>query len=99
MITIVRTGATMPGKIGEVIPIAKEIAAIVKRIGGKDLQIGIPVGGNFTEIAWIGQYDSTTQFEDVGLRCAGDPEYRACIKKLETLLVPGTARDQIWRHV
>lgn len=99
MITIVRTSATMPGKIGEVIPIAKEIAAIVKRIGGKDLQIGIPVGGNFAEIAWIGQYDNSTQFEDVALRCAGDPEYRACVKKLETLLVPGTARDQIWRHV
>ena len=99
MITIARTGVTMPGKVGEVIPIAKEIAAIVKRIGGKDLQVGTPVGGNFAEVVWIGQYDGTTQFEDVALRCAGDPEYRACVKKLETLLVPGSARDQIWRHL
>ena len=99
MITIARTGVTMPGKVGEVIPIAKEIAAIVKRLGGRDLQVGTPIGGNFAEIAWIGQYDSYAQFEEVAVRCAGDPEYRACLKKLETLLVPGTARDQIWRHV
>jgi hypothetical protein len=99
MITFVRTAVAMPGKLGDLVPIAKEIGAISKRVNSRELTVGMAFGGNGSEVAWIVQYDSLAQSEEFLTRLMADAEYRALLKQIETLLVPGSLRDQIWRHV
>jgi hypothetical protein len=99
MYTGVRSVQAMPGKLGELIPIAKDIAAVVRRVGGTDIKVATAFGGNVAELAWIGTYDTLSQFEDILTKAMADAEYRALLKKLEPILIPGSGRDQFWRHV
>jgi hypothetical protein len=46
---------------GEAISWAKEVAAPVKRVTGKEQFVCSSFGGMLAEIAWIGQYDSVGQ--------------------------------------
>lgn len=98
MITVVRTVVAMPGKLGELTPVAKEICGIIKRLCGKDVAAGNAIGGNGVEVAWIAQYDSLGQWEEVTLKLMADADYRGLLKKIETLYVPGSVHDHIWRH-
>ena len=95
----VRTLHVMPGKIGELIPLAKEIAAAVKRVSGVELRVGVGFGGSIAELAWVGTYDSLSHFEDMIAKSTADAEYRALVQRLAPYVVPGTGRDQFWRHV
>jgi hypothetical protein len=47
------------------------------------------------EIAWIGQYDSVGQYDEMR---TNDGEYRTALKKAPDLFTPGSDRDQIWKH-
>jgi hypothetical protein len=99
MITFIRTANAMPGKLGDVFAAAKEIGAAWKRVNGSDLSIGSAFGGEASEVAWIVQLGGVSDL-DTGLnRLLADSEYRAVLKKMETLLIPGSIRDQIWRHI
>jgi hypothetical protein len=51
-------------------------------------------------VGYMGQYDGNLgDFEAAVGKLAGDAEYRAAFKKIEEFVVPGSYRDQIWRHV
>ena len=63
MITVIRTATAFPGMTGEAITWAKEIAALVKRVTGKEQFVCTSFGGMLAEIAWIGQYDSVGQYQ------------------------------------
>ena len=99
MITFVRTTVAMPGKLFELLAVAKEIAGLVKRVTGKDLAVSAAVGGVVGEIAWIAHYDSLAQLDEGNAKIMADAEVRSMVKKLEGLVVPGTTRDHLWRHL
>jgi len=99
MITFIRTATAMPGKLGDVFANAKEIAAAWKRVNASDLSIGSAFGGEASEVAWIVHLGGVSDL-DTGLnRLLADSEYRTVLKKMETLLVPGSICDRIWRHL
>jgi hypothetical protein len=99
MFTGIRSVHAMPGKIGELIPIAKELAAAIKRVSGHQLHVAAAFGGNIAELAWVGTYDSIAQFEDMIAKATADADYRALVQKAAPIVVPGTGRDQFWRHL
>jgi hypothetical protein len=98
MVRVVRTNVALPGKVFELLAVAKEIAAIVKGLTGMDLAVCFAFGGNPTEVAWIFQVDSVAQLEANYVKIMTDAGYRTELKKFENLVVPGSARDQIWMH-
>jgi hypothetical protein len=99
MITFVRTIVALPGKIGDVVALAKETAAHVKRVTGTDVAVGMSFGGAFSEVAWISHADSLADMEAANDKMMADAELRAQFKKWENMIVPGASRDHIWRHV
>jgi len=98
MITVIRTVTAFPGMTGEAISWAKEVAALVKRVTGKEQFVCSSFGGMLAEIAWIGQYDGVGQYDEMRTKVLSDGEYRVALKKARDLFTPGSERDQIWKH-
>src|SRR5262245_4258339 len=99
MITAIRTANAIPGKIGEAVMWGKEVATIAERITGKKATISISFGGPAGGIAWTYQFDNAGQVEDALSKLMVDREYLTAITKAESLLVPGSVQDQMWRQV
>jgi hypothetical protein len=99
MITFVRTTVALPGKIGDVVALAKETAAHVKRVTGTDVAVATSFGGSYSEVAWISHADNLADMEEANNKLMADAEFRAQLKKWENMVVPGATRDHIWRHV
>jgi hypothetical protein len=98
MITVIRTATAFPGMTGEAIVWAKEVAALVKRVTGKEQFVCTSFGGMLADIAWIGQYDSVGQYDEMRTTVVSDGEYRTALKKARDLFTPSSDRDQIWKH-
>lgn len=98
MITVIRTAIAFPGMTGEAISWAKEVAVLVKDVTGKEQFVCSSFGGMLAEIAWIGQYDSVGQYDELRTKVVRDGKYRAALKKALDLFTPGSDRDQIWKH-
>ena len=98
MITVIRTATAFPGMTGEAISWAKEVAALVKRVTGKEQIVCSSFGGMLAEIAWIAQYDSVGQYDEMRTKVLSDGDYRTALKKARDLFTPGSGRDQIWKH-
>ena len=98
MITVIRTATAFPGMTGEAISWAKEVAALVKRVTAKEQIVCSSFGGMLAEIAWIAQYDSVGQYDEMRTKVLSDGDYRTALKKARDLLTPGSGRDQIWKH-
>ena len=98
MITVIRTATAFPGMTGGALSWAKEVAALVKRVTGKEQFVCTSFGGMLTEIAWIGQYDSVGQYDEMRTKVVNDGEYRTALKKARDLFTPDSGRDQIWKH-
>ena len=98
MITVVRTVTTLPGETGAAVAWAKEVAAIVRRVTGKDQIIATSFAGMLADIAWIGQYNSVGQYDELRTKVLADKEYVDALKRARQLFMPGSDRDQIWKH-
>ena len=98
MITVIRTATAFPGMTGEAVSWAKEVAGLVKRVSGKEQIVCSSFGGMLTEIAWIGQYDSVGQYDEMRTKILSDGDYRTALKRARDLFTPDTGRDQIWKH-
>jgi hypothetical protein len=98
MITVIRTATAFPGMTGDALSWAKEIAALVKRVTGKEQNVCSSFGGMLAEIAWIGQYDSVGQYDEMRTKILSDANYRTALKKARDLFTPDSGRDQIWKH-
>src|SRR5262245_17441139 len=83
MITVIRTATAFPGMTGEAIAWAKEIAALVKRVTGKEQFVCTSFGGM---LAWIGQYDSVGQYDEMRTKVVSDGSTELRSRKLETCL-------------
>jgi hypothetical protein len=97
MITVIRTATAFPGMSGEALSWAKEIAALLKRETGKDQLVCTAFAGLLAEIAWIGQYDSVAQYDEMRSKVIANREYIETVKKARQMFVPGSERDQIWK--
>jgi hypothetical protein len=98
MITVIRTVTAYPGMTGEAIAWARDIAATVKRVTGKEQVVATSFAGMLADIAWIGQYDSVGQYDEFRTQVIADRDYVGALKKARDLFVPGSDRDQIWKH-
>ena len=98
MITVIRTATAFPSMTSEAVAWAQEVAALVKRVTGKEQFVCASFGGMLAEIAWIGQYDSVGQYDEMRTKVVKDGEYRTALKKARDLFTPGSDRDQIWKH-
>jgi hypothetical protein len=98
MITVIRTAAPFPGTTGEALAWAKEIATIVKRVTGKEQIVCTAFAGLLSDIAWIGQYDSVAEYDELRTKVLSHHDYAATAKKARNLFVPGSERDQVWKH-
>ncbi len=98
MITFIRSVVAMPSKLEELLAVAKESVPVNKRLHGLDVAIAASFGGQ-RELAWVLDAPGVGHLEDAANKLMTDAEYRAILKKMETLVMPGSVRDQIWRHV
>jgi len=98
VITVIRTAAAFPGTTGEALVWAKEIATIVKRATGKEQIVCTAFAGLLSDIAWIGQYDSVAEYDELRTKVVSDHDYVAAAKRARNLFVPGSERDQVWKH-
>jgi hypothetical protein len=97
MITFIRTQDLMPGKGVDGRAWASEIAGLVSRITGNTCRVGMPIGGNPTNICWILQTDSLAQLEEQMNKWVSNAEFQGMAKRTEGLTVPGSVNDQIFQ--
>ena len=83
---------------GEAVSWAKEIAAAVKRVTGKEQIVATSFAGMLADIAWIGHYNTVGQYDEFRTKVMADHQYIEALKKARNLFVPGSDRDQIWKH-
>jgi hypothetical protein len=99
MITMIRSVVAMPGKTFEYLSVAMEMVPVVKRVTGVEAQLATAVGGDPSTIGYLAQWGSLGDLEAGMAKLMADGDYRALIKKSEQLIVPGSIRDAIWRHL
>ncbi len=99
MMTMIRSLVTMPGKAFEYLNVATEMVSVVKRVTGVEAKLAMAVGGDPSTIGYIGQWGSLADYETAMVKLMADSDYRALIKKGEHLIVPGSVRDSLWRHL
>jgi NIPSNAP len=99
MITFVRTFVALPGKMYELLALAKENVALAKKLTGVDFSIASVVGGTVGEIASIANVNDLAHLEEVAAKLNADADWRAAVSKSQTLCVPAATHDHIWRHV
>jgi len=58
MITFVRSALIAPGKTGDAIAFANQVAKHIKDKHGTALEMLMPIGGNPNRIAWHARYES-----------------------------------------
>jgi hypothetical protein len=71
---------------GEAIVWAKEVAALVKRVTGKEQFVCTSFGGMLADIAWIGRYDSVGQYDEMRTKVVSDEEYRTVLQESPKLI-------------
>jgi hypothetical protein len=98
-IRLARSYTAMPAKSTEVLAIAREVAAVIKRVADVDVTIFATMGSQVNEFVSVTNYSSFAEFEEKGNKILGNPEYQAVIRKYEGLLVPGSIHDRLLREV
>jgi hypothetical protein len=99
MITSIRSLVVQPGKAFEYRTVAKELAGIMKRASGHEPIIAMSFGGDPLAFAFIGTYANVAELDDAHAKLFADAAYRTAITKTDHLVVPGSFRDQFWRHI
>jgi hypothetical protein len=99
MISIMRTAAIAPGKTGDAIAFAHQIAKHLKEKYGVTVELLMPVGGNPGRIAWRSAYESLAEWEALVTKLIADTEYMAAIAKDSATFLPGSVLDEIWRTI
>src|SRR5581483_2427307 len=97
MIYFSRSATIAPGKTVPAPSFARDVASLIKNKVGKDVTIGVPVGGQAGRVAWFVAYDSLAQLEEFQVTLMQDSEYMAMLAKGGENFVPGSLHDDIWR--
>ena len=75
MITFVRTATIAPGKVGEALAFAHQIAKLVDKITGLKVGVSMPVSGNPFRIAWVAAEPDLASLEANTNKLLSNPEY------------------------
>lgn len=99
MITTIRTASIAPGKTGDAIAFANQMAKLAKEKYGKTFTLLMPVGGNPGRIAWLATYESLTEWEALMAKVMADAEYWEAVAKNSATFLPGSVNDEFWRTI
>jgi len=97
MIRFVRTANIAPGKAGDALAFAKQIADYIGKSFGVKLEVMMPVGGNPYRIAWRAEYASLAAIDEFTAKSMADPKYMELTKAGAANFIPGSINDSIWR--
>ncbi len=97
MIIFQRSAAIAPGKTGQAVTFAHEIAAKFKDMSSVDLTVVMPIGGNPNRIAWLAHYNDLAHLDEVSGKMMTDEAYQASIASAAGLFIAGSIADQLWR--
>jgi hypothetical protein len=67
-----RSASIAPGKIGEAIAFAREVAKHIKERHGVTLELLMPVGGNPSRISWHASYAGLAEWEALASKILSD---------------------------
>jgi hypothetical protein len=98
MITVIRSVTCLPARLGEGLTWAKKLARIVERLTGRDVSVASAIGSDPNTICWIAQFENLGELEDAIAKYNADPEFLSVVARAARLVIPGSTRDQIWRH-
>jgi NIPSNAP len=96
---MVRTAQSAPGKLGELMSFAKEIAAYLKSKHGIDVKVMMQAGGPAGRICWLVQYKSLSDYENSTNRILADPDYHKIAQNVAGLVIAGQTNDSLWREI
>jgi hypothetical protein len=99
MITIMRTAACPPGKRGDALAFANQIAKYLNEKYSGSVEVLTPVGGNLDRIAWRLNYESLAQYEAYIGKFLADPDLVEMATKGLAIFLPGSINDDIWRTI
>jgi hypothetical protein len=77
----------------------KEIATMVERVTGKKVAVSTTFGGAIGGIAWMWQVANAGEAEEFVVKLNSNKEYLSALAKAQTMFVPGSGHDQMWRQV
>jgi hypothetical protein len=96
---MVRTAQSAPGKLGELMSFAKEIAAYLKSKHGIDVKVMMQAGGPVGRICWLAQHKSFADYENSMNKIMADPDYQKIVQKVAGLVIAGQTHDSLWHEV
>jgi hypothetical protein len=99
MITYVRTASIAPGKTGEALAFAQEIAKLVEKVTGVKVGVNVPVGGNPFRIAWVTSQPDLASVEATWVKLMASADYVKMVEGSAGYFLPGSAHDEMWRSV
>jgi hypothetical protein len=99
MITITRTAAIAPGKLGTALSFAHEVSRFIKEKHGTAIEVLMPVGGNPNRVAWHMRMDSLGAWEVLMGKLLADKSYLEMLSKNSDNFLPGSVLDEFWRSM
>jgi hypothetical protein len=99
MITYVRTSIAQPGKAFEYMAAQQESLSHATRASGVKWTLATGVGGVVGQFSLWANVDSLADIEAALAKLMADADWRAATAKTQSLTVPGSSHDQIWRHL
>jgi ketopantoate hydroxymethyltransferase len=99
MIIFARSADIAPGKVGEAMAFAKEIAKLFEKLTGAELTVMTPIGGNPNQIFWRTTYKDLAGLEAAQTAAIADATYMAKIAGAAGLFLPGSVHDRIFKTV
>ena len=99
MIRLFRTACVAPGKFGDALAFAKEIAEFINKQYGVKLEIMLPIGGNPQRIAWRAEYPNLGAMDEFQTKLLMDAKFNELSSKGGANFVAGSMNDVIWRTI
>jgi hypothetical protein len=99
MVTVTRTTAIAPGKLGDATAYANQIAEFVKEKYSQTVEVLMPFAGNPYRIAWGLNFESVAQREAFTAKLLANPDCLAMSASGHANFLPGSVHDEIWRTI
>src|ERR1700683_2091099 len=99
MINFMRTALIAPGKTGDALAFANQVAKHIKEKYGTTLELLMPIGDNPGRIAWTSRYQNLGEWETLSAKLLADSEYLGLIAKNASTFLPGSVHDELWRTI
>ena len=97
MIYFLRNATIAQGKMVPAMTFARDIAEYIKSKTGKNVTIGMPIGGQSNRIGWFVEYENLAELDKIQGGLLQDAEYLAISSKGGENFIAGSLHDDIWR--